>query len=214
MIPPRTGSEPSRTSEIIVLERGSQRRSLATRAMVRLSSAWLRRRFGSCGRGSLVEWPLLVVGGSSIHLGIKVHLWYSARLEVVGPPSVTPCLAVGDETKIGPRVHLAVARRVEIGRGCLFASGVYITDHDHDFLDPAEPPVSNSRVVCLPTIIGDRVFLGERVIVLKGVTIGEGSVVGAGSVVTRSIPPFSIAVGSPARVIRRWDRDSRTWVRV
>lgn len=52
-----------------------------------------------------------------------------------------------------------------------------------------------------PICIGDNVFIGARAIILKGVTIGEGSVIGAGAVVAKDIPPFSIAVGNPVRVI-------------
>ena len=55
-----------------------------------------------------------------------------------------------------------------------------------------------------PVAIGDDVWLGARVIVLKGVTIGDGAIVGAGSVVTRDIPPWSIAGGQPAKVIRTY----------
>jgi acetyltransferase-like isoleucine patch superfamily enzyme len=53
-----------------------------------------------------------------------------------------------------------------------------------------------------PIILEDDVWLGARVIVLKGVTIGQGAVIGAGSVVTRDIPPHSVAVGQPARVVK------------
>ena len=70
------------------------------------------------------------------------------------------------------------------------------------------------RVLASPVEIGANVWLGERVCVLRGVTIGEGSIVGAGSVVTKDIPPRSIAVGAPARVIRRWDEAAHRWVPV
>ena len=68
--------------------------------------------------------------------------------------------------------------------------------HDIDPERRLEPPVAD------PITIGDNVWLGARVIVLPGVTIGENSVVGVGSVVTRDIPPSSLAVGVPAKVVR------------
>jgi lipopolysaccharide O-acetyltransferase len=67
------------------------------------------------------------------------------------------------------------------------------------------------RVVISPTVIEDGVYIGERVAVLRGVRIGRGSVIGTNSVVTRDIPPYSIAVGAPARVIRSFDVETGVW---
>jgi len=72
---------------------------------------------------------------------------------------------------------------------------------DNDF-HRLEPERRNERPDSAPIILEDNVWLGARVIVLKGVTIGEGSVIGAGSVVTKDIPPRSLAVGMPAKVIK------------
>ena len=65
-----------------------------------------------------------------------------------------------------------------------------------------------------PVHIGDKVWVGESVCILPGVTIGECSIIGAGSVVTKSIPPYSIAVGTPAKVIKRYNFDTRSWIKV
>lgn len=189
------------------------RRSVLTRLLLRLSTWWLRRRFGHWGKGSLIESPSFLVGCDLISIGERVQIWHSARLEAIGySPDGSPLISVGDGCRIQPYVHIGAVRCVKVGSECLFASGVYITDHDHDFSDPDDPVVSNGRLLCSPTIIEDRVWLGERVMVLKGVTIGRCSVIGAGSVVTRSIPAYSVAVGSPARVIRTWD--SERWRRI
>ena len=123
-----------------------------------------------------------------------------------------PVIRIGDGTVIQPYAHIAAAQSVEIGKGALFASHVYISDHDHDYSDPNDPVVSNARIMCAPVKIGDFAWLGERVVVLKGVTIGERSIIGAGSIVTKDIPPLSIAVGSPARVIRRYDEALGEWI--
>jgi lipopolysaccharide O-acetyltransferase len=101
-----------------------------------------------------------------------------------------------------------------LGRGVLVASQVYITDHDHDFGDLESPPIENGRLVVVPTHIGDYVWLGEGVMVLKGVTIGAHSVVGAGSIVIKDIPPFCVAVGNPAKVIRFYCHEKKQWIKV
>jgi acetyltransferase-like isoleucine patch superfamily enzyme len=89
---------------------------------------------------------------------------------------------------------------VSIGDGTLIAEGVHITDFDHR-TDRVDVPIKDQGVVMSPVRIGADVWLGRGVTVLRGVDIGQGSVVGAHAVVTRDIPPYSVAVGVPARVI-------------
>ena len=96
----------------------------------------------------------------------------------------------------------------------LIAPNCYITDHDHFWLDPNDPPRFSTRLLHAPTRIGDNVWLGEKVSVLKGVTIGRNCIIGSNSVVTRDIPPYSVAIGSPARVVRSWNDELQAWVRV
>jgi len=151
-------------------------------------------------------------GGRAISVGAGVRIWYGARIEAFCVDGNSTRIAIGDDTIIHPFVHIGAAERVVIGRGVLMASHIYITDHDHDWHDPYDPPVSNRRLLVSPVTVGDYVWLGERVMILKGVTVGERSIVGAGSVVTRDVPPLSIAIGAPARVVRRYDANSGSWV--
>ncbi len=95
----------------------------------------------------------------------------------------------------------ATVDRVTVGRDVAMGPGCYVTDHDHG-TDPALTPLGQP-MVSRPTRVGDRVWLGAHVVVLKGVTVGDGAVVGAGSVVTRDVPAGAVAVGCPARVVRR-----------
>lgn len=98
---------------------------------------------------------------------------------------------------------------VTIGRNVRIASYVRINTADHVFTDP-DLPISQQGFQVAPVTIGDDVWLGTGAVVGSGVTIGTGSVIGAGSVVTSDIPPYSVAVGVPCRVIRsrRPDPDS------
>jgi acetyltransferase-like isoleucine patch superfamily enzyme len=90
---------------------------------------------------------------------------------------------------------------VTIGDGALIADGVHITDFDHR-TERVDVPIKDQGIVTSPVRIGPDVWLGRGVTVLRGVDIGEGCVVGAHAVVTRDLPPFSVAVGVPARVVR------------
>jgi acetyltransferase-like isoleucine patch superfamily enzyme len=111
-------------------------------------------------------------------------------------------ITIGDRTGFTGQVRLLLheARRIEIGAGCLFASGTDISVSDmHSIIDVASGErVNPARNV----IIEERVWVAERAIILKGSHIEAGSIIGAGSVVSGHIPPNSLAVGIPAKVIR------------
>jgi acetyltransferase-like isoleucine patch superfamily enzyme len=84
----------------------------------------------------------------------------------------------------------------------MFANGCFITDGNHRFDDPNLPVTWQGFTTKGPTRVGDNVWCGANVVVTSGVTIGERSVIGANSVVTTDIPPFSIAAGAPAKVLK------------
>lgn len=114
-------------------------------------------------------------------------------------------IEIGEYTYIGPYTCLS-GDLIKIGQDCLIASHTGIYANDHGFADPTrkmrEQPSTYKGIV-----IEDDCWLGSGVRVLDGVTIGRGSVIGAGAVVTKNIPPYSIAVGVPAKVISQ--RNSR-----
>jgi acetyltransferase-like isoleucine patch superfamily enzyme len=113
-------------------------------------------------------------------------------------------IVIGAGSKVGERAYLWAGNtvgRITIGERCRLGPEVFVTASDYGrmpdrhFLDQ---PRDERDIV-----IGNDVWLGARVFVGTGVTIGDGCVVSAGSVVTRDLPPYSIAVGIPARVVRR-----------
>lgn len=125
-------------------------------------------------------------------------------------------IRLGRNCRIGDNVHLAALHSIQIGDECLFASKVFISDLSHgsygeDGCDPSIPP-NDRPLIGSSVVIGDNVWLGENVCVLQGVTIGSGAVVGANATVSRDLPANCIAVGSPARPIKRYDPETRTWV--
>lgn len=128
-------------------------------------------------------------------------------------------LVIGNNVKLNHRCHIGVMKSVKIGDDVLFASNVFISDHTHGSYsgdmqsNPLQPP-NEREIVCGNVEIGDKVWIGENVAVLLGASIGESSIIGANSVVTKDIPAFSIAVGSPARVIKTWDKAAEKWVAV
>jgi lipopolysaccharide O-acetyltransferase len=172
-----------------------------------------RSRLAGFGAGSSIDRPDNISGAGAIWIGASVTIWWGARIEAVGASARCRCVTIGDGTVIHPYVHIGAMQSVSIGVGVLMASRVYISDHDHDFSKPDEPPVQNGRLTVASVAIGDFAWIGEGAMILKGVEIGEHSVIGAGSVVTSDIPPFSVAVGAPARVIRHYDSARGVWTK-
>jgi len=170
-----------------------------------------RSKMRSFGTGSYIDGPRWLVNPGAMEIGAHVRIWHHARLEAIcSMPDVTR-LKIGDRCVIQPYVHIGAAHRVTLGKHVMIASNVFITDHDHDMSNPMEPATANNGLDTAPVHIGDYTWLGEKVTILKGVTIGERSVIGAGALVTSDIPAMSIAVGLPARVIRRFDPDTGQW---
>ena len=143
--------------------------------------------------------------------GNALQMLREGRLEV-GPhvlfePGVwltsdTGRITIGGGTILNLNVMVAAVERVEIGEHCLFANGCLVTDGDHRTDDHETPMPWQGFTTKGPVVIGDNVWLGANVVVTSGVTIGRRSVIGANSVVTSDVPPFSVAAGAPARVLK------------
>jgi acetyltransferase-like isoleucine patch superfamily enzyme len=111
-------------------------------------------------------------------------------------------IRIGSGSFLNIAVMVAAAELVEIGDHCMFANGCFVTDADHRFDDPEKPVPWQGFTSKGPTRVGDNVWCGANVVITSGVTVGERCVIGANSVVNRDLPPFSIAAGAPAKVLR------------
>ncbi len=137
------------------------------------------------------------------HQNNKIHLGHGIAIERnvdIGCLENT-YIYIGDETFIGPGVCIAGPGHIKIGKNCMIASHTGIYANNHNFADPMTA-IKEQGITRKGIVIEDDCWLGHGVTVLDGVTIGKGSVIGAGSVVTKDIPPFCVAVGVPARVIK------------
>ena len=150
--------------------------------------------------GALIH-PTAVLGlteGSRILLGRGSRIGRHAML-YFNPGSL---LDIGPNTHLSHYVNIRPGKLMRIGRDVRIGQFVSIIGDNHVF-DRTDIPIFMQGVQTTDVIIEDDVWIGAHAVVLPGVMIGRGSVIGAGAVVTKNIPPFSIAVGNPARVIRR-----------
>lgn len=109
-------------------------------------------------------------------------------------------VSLGDYSGLGVRARLVGP--VDIGNYVMMAPDVVIITNNHEFSDTETPMMFQGLREPSPVVIEDDVWIGERVIILPGVRIGKGSIIGAGAVVAKEIPPYSIAVGNPVKIIK------------
>lgn len=149
-------------------------------------------------------YPPAYFHGSGISFGKNVNIGRSCRIETFATSEYpNPVIDIQDNVNINWYCHIGAINKIQIGKNVLIGSFVMIIDHSHgDNLDLNCNPQSRPLVSDGPIIIEENCWIGEKCSILPNVRIGRNSVIGANSVVTKDIPPYSIAVGCPAKVIK------------
>jgi acetyltransferase-like isoleucine patch superfamily enzyme len=156
------------------------------------------------------------------------HVGFSARIDVfpfnnftLGEHSIVEDFAainngVGD-VLIGHHVGVGLSNTiigpVTLGNYVMMAQNIVLSGLNHGYEDITSPP-RTQKVVTKQITINDNVWIGANCVVTAGVTIGKHAVIGAGSVVTKNIPEYSVAVGNPARVIKKYNFETGSWEKV
>jgi lipopolysaccharide O-acetyltransferase len=152
-----------------------------------------------------------------VEIGSRFTTGVGCRIEAFPIDQKSTVLRIGNNVQINDYVHITAVSNVKIGNNVLMASKVYISDSTHgsysgNSLDshpesiPIDRPLTYENVV-----IADNVWIGEHVSILPGVSIGRGTIIGANSVVTKSLPEYVIAVGIPAKPIKRFNLTTQHW---
>lgn len=118
---------------------------------------------------------------------------------------------IGEGSRVG--VGSVVVGPVDIGRYVFLGQHVSVQGLIHGYEDVTQDP-NLQPLMLRPVKVGDYTHLGTNSTIMAGVTIGERCQIGAGSVVTKDIPPYTVAVGNPARAVKRYDFEKKEWVRV
>lgn len=173
------------------------------------------RRFGRFGRGSIICFPPNTIFNERyIHIGEGTMLGPDVTLSagmVPGQECLSdPVVSIGDRCLIGKGSGIVGHFGIVIGDDVWTGHHVYITDQNHGYEDITRP-ISQQTQPERPVSIGDGSWLGFGTVVLPGATIGRHCTIGAHSVVTGEIPDHSVAVGAPAKVIRRYV-EGQGWV--
>lgn len=118
---------------------------------------------------------------------------------------------IGNNSRIGLRS--TIIGPVQIGSHVILAQNVVLSGLNHNY-DDISLPIRKQGVSVSPIIIEDECWIGANSIIVAGVCIGKHSVIAGGSVVTKSIPPYSVVGGNPARILKRYDFEKKEWIRI
>lgn len=154
-----------------------------------------------------------VIGLNSVAIGrgscISDDVWVNDCIR-----DGVPRLMIGETVLVGRRGVISTAGHLEIGSFTILAPDVIVTDADHVYENPMLPYLQQGATSGRTLIVEENCWLGLQVKVLGDLTIGRGSVVAAGSLVRNSLPPFVVAAGSPARIVKFYDFKTQTWRKV
>lgn len=170
-------------------------------------------RFRYLSFKSIVYPTVRVQGGKFISIHGRTVVQRYGWLLAYKIDDVAPEIIIGNGCAIGDFCHITAVRRLEIEDDVLIANNVYISDNAHDFRDVTIPVIRQPVIHKGNVRIQSGTWIGENVCVI-GASIGKNCVIGANSVVNKDIPDYSVAVGAPARVIKKFDFTTNSWISV
>lgn len=180
---------------------------------------WLIRTKLICRKARLIRFPFDLRNGRYIDFGEQLTTGVGCRFEAYSCDE-SATLHFGKNVQINDYVHICSMKKVVIGDNVLMAGHVYISDNSHgsykgDEKDTSPEIAPKDRDYPIQdVVIEDNVWLCEGVVVLPGVRIGKGSIIGANSVVSKSIPEYTIAVGQPAKQIKKYNFETQKWEKI
>lgn len=171
-----------------------------------------KRKFQLC-ESSFNYWHHRFYGHEYISIEDRVWIGDGSWIVAKQISDVKPSMVLSRDASIGRFAHIYITGKLIIGKGALIAEKVYISDNLHEF-DDINMPIKEQPLRQLKEVtIGEGSWIGENVCII-GASVGKNSVVGANSVVTHDIPDYCVAVGAPAKVIKRYDFDLKQWIKV
>lgn len=161
---------------------------------------------------SVIYSPLQLDGKKNFTIGKSVSVNYKSWLAAMPLTGENVELVIEDGTVIGHFAHIYATKSIRIEKKVLIADKVYISDNLHGYENPEIPIIDQPIVQKKPVIIGEGSWIGENVCII-GASVGKHCAIGANAVVTKDVPDCCVAVGNPAKVIKKYNFETKNWER-
>ena len=185
-------------------------RDLARRLRDKMISRYFRNK--NVGPKAHIDRSVHILGWRNIRVGERAVISEGGCLNVNHRGGLLPSITIGDRCFIGRRNFFSSGKLIQISDFTLTGPDCHFLGAGHVFDDPSRPYIATGVTRDNIIVVGSNCWLGASVTIVGNVTIGHGSVVGSRAVVTKSIPPFSLAIGFPALVTKRYDMISKRWL--
>ena len=173
---------------------------------------WYKLFFKRIGVNSTIRKPLRINNPEYIDIGNNVVINKMSWILGLKVDNIIPEFKIDDNTVIGHYNHITCINKVYIGKNVLTADKVYISDNYHGYEDILVP-INMQKVKSKGEVsIGDNTWIGENVAIIS-CKIGKHCIIGANSTVNKDIPDYCVAVGSPAKIVKKFNTDLNKWER-
>lgn len=166
--------------------------------------------FKRIGFMSYVGKPCFIEGCKRISIGSRTRIFPGIRLEAIG----TGAIEIGDNCAIEQNVHItSMGSILKIEKNVTISANSFITNLDHQYTDINKSVMDQGHILS-ETVIGEGCFIGFGVSINAGTKLGKHCVVGTGAVVKGEYPDYSVIVGVPGKVIKRYNKSNMIWEKI
>lgn len=160
---------------------------------------------------SYIGKPIYISNPKKLKFGKRCRIYPGLRAEFVGN---TSSINIGENVSIGQNFHVvSYIENLKIGNNVTISGNVLITNCDHSYAS-IDTHILDQPLIMKHTEIGDGCFIGYGAVIQAGTTLGKQCIVGANSVVRGKFPDYSVIAGAPAKIVKMYDRSSKSWLKV
>ncbi|MDE1313011.1 acyltransferase [Vibrio aestuarianus] len=163
--------------------------------------------FGAYELPSYIGRPIFIGNFKKIFIGKRVRIFPGARIEVLNDKS---SIIFGDNISIGQNIHITSGAELRVGKNTTIAENVFISNIEHHYQDIGVHILDQENLI-KETQIGDNCYIGFGAVIQAGTILGKQCIVGSNSVVRGHFPDYSVIVGVPAKVVKRYDKKECVW---